>query len=80
MSTRTCGKCGRTHPGHWAVPFTIGAATIPGLREAYKGGTVCSWCFRDYKGRRRPMQDEYEAGRLIHSLKVMPGINDRWPS
>jgi hypothetical protein len=72
---RSCGKCKRPHPNHWAVPFTMGVAThIHGLREAYKTGTVCSWCFRDYKGRRRPLEDEVVAGRLLHSLVVMPGV------
>ncbi len=32
---------------------------------------ICSWCWRDYKGRRRPMADEWKAGRFLHSLAVM---------
>lgn len=79
MSSRVCEKCQRSHPAHWAVPFTL-PPPFPGLREAHKQGTICSWCWRDYKGRRRPMKDEWEARRFLHSLAVMPGINERWPS
>ena len=72
---RICGKCGRAHPNHWAVPFTL-PPQLPGLREAHKQGMICSWCWRDYKGRRRPLADEYAAGRLLHSLLAIPSIKD----
>jgi hypothetical protein len=48
---------------------------MPGVREAQKANFICSWCFRDYKGRRRPMDDEWAAGRLLHSLATIPSID-----
>jgi len=71
---KTCQKCKRPHPGDWGVPFTLGPF-MPGVREAQKANFICSWCFRDYKGRRRPMDDEWAAGRLLHSLATIPSID-----
>ncbi len=67
---RTCGKCGRSHPEIWAVPFTL-PPPFPGLRDAHKANMICSWGWRDYKGRRRPMEDEWKAGQFLHSMVVM---------
>ena len=70
MGVRICGQCKRPHPRIWAVPFTL-PPPFPGLRREHKLGSICSWCWRDYKGRRRPMADEWKAGRFLHSLAVM---------
>lgn len=76
MGVRICGQCKRPHPQHWATPFTL-PPLFPGLRAEHKRGRICSWCWRDYKGRRRPMADEWKAGRFLHSLVVMPVLIGR---
>lgn len=71
MPERVCGKCERPHPRHWAVPFTL-PPYFPGLRALHKAGMICPWCWRDYKGRRRPMADEWKVKKFLHSLRVIP--------
>ena len=70
---KTCDRCKRPHPDHWSVPFAL-PPYLPGLREAMKAGGICSWCHRDYKGRRRPLEDEVKAGQLLHSVATIPGL------
>jgi len=71
-----CEKCKRPHPSHWAVPFTL-PPQFPGLRAMHKAGYICDWCWRDYKGRRRPMADEWKAGRFLHSFAGIPALTKR---
>ena len=70
---RRCEKCKRPHPREWAVPFSV-SMSFPGLSDAFKQGFICSWCHRDYKGRRRPMADEWAVRRFLHSLALIRSL------
>jgi hypothetical protein len=64
---RVCPKCGRPHPKHWAVPFTLtmGIHIVVGLRDAMKRGEVCEACHRDEDGNRRPTSREVVEKRYL---------------
>lgn len=56
---KTCGKCGRSYPDNWSVPFSlIALSAVPGLREMSKRGEICKDCHRDQNGVRRPTPEE----------------------
>lgn len=57
------------------MPFQL-PPQFPGLRDAHKQGLICSWCWRDYKGRRRPLADEWQALQFLHSLQIIPSISN----